>query len=192
MLSISRPLFVLLLAAGPALALEPADPRTCAVGDIGCESGFTAPSPLGTDKDDRRDIERKTPVRPAGAPAALGPAGGTPHGTLLQPGATLYGRSEDYLKSNTVVLRMQADCNLVAYQTTGAVWASNTNRKGSDCHAVMQADGNLVVYSGAGRSLWASATNHHPGGRLVVQDDGNVVIYTGTKPQWATNTVIHR
>lgn len=191
MTSIRHPLWALILAASPVLALEASDPRTCAVGDIGCESGFNAPPPLGTDKDTRVDPDRAAKGRQKNLPVAFGPAGGTMRGTQLQPGAALYGRSNDYLRSSNVMFRMQSDCNLVAYRyPTDPVWASHTDKKGTDCRAVMQADGNLVVYTGAGKALWASATTRYPGSRLAVQDDGNVVIYTGTQPRWATNTMI--
>jgi hypothetical protein len=186
-------LLALFLAAGPALALEPSNPLTCGVGDVACESGIDRQPPLPPLQDNRPDPDRVGHRTPTNRPVRFGPAGGTARGTELQPGATLYGRSNDYLLSSTVMLRMQSDCNLVAYQyPTNPVWASHTDRKGADCRAVMQSDGNLVVYTGAGKALWASGTAKRPGGRLVAQDDGNVVVYIGTQPQWATNTMIHR
>lgn len=182
----------LLLATGPALALDTPKER-CGVGDVGCDSGMTLPGPPGTDKDPAVIDPDGIGKRPYNGPVPFGPTGGTPRGVELKPGEALYGRSNDFLKSGTVMLVMQGDCNLVAYQyPTHAAWASHTDKKGSDCRAVMQADGNLVVYTGAGKALWASGTSKHPGGRLVAQDDGNVVVYTGTQPRWATNTMIRR
>jgi GH25 family lysozyme M1 (1,4-beta-N-acetylmuramidase) len=82
---------------------------------------------------------------------------------------------------------MQGDGNLVLYQGTSPLWASNTVGKGGRT-AVMQADGNFVVYALGNAPRWASNTNGNPGASLVVQNDGNVVIYDSGKPIWASNT----
>ena len=57
-------------------------------------------------------------------------------------------------------LTMQADGNLVAYDSTNkAIWASNTNGKGvAPYYFVMQADRNAVIY-GAKGATWATNTN---------------------------------
>ncbi|KAK1312265.1 hypothetical protein QJS10_CPA07g00473 [Acorus calamus] len=84
---------------------------------------------------------------------------------------------------------MQSDCNLVLYDGSGAVWASNTNGKGSSCVLRMQSDGNLVIYAAGGRAVWASNTNRGSGNYLcVLQNDRNVVIYAGRSAIWATGT----
>jgi len=76
--------------------------------------------------------------------------------------------------NGTYRLALQRDGNLVLYDTRGALWASNTERRGVT-EAVMQEDGNLVAKAGV-RPVWASGTDRHPGARLVVQDDGSLVI----------------
>lgn len=193
MKSFVHPLLALCLVAGPALALDKSDPLSCAVGDVACDSGIDAPGAPGLDKDGRVIDPDGIGKRPANRPLAFGPRGGTARGVELKPGETLYGRSNDYLKSGGVMFVMQWDCNLVAYQyPMHAAWVSHTDRKGTDCRAVMQRDGNLVVYTGAGKAVWASGTSKFAGGRLVAQDDGNVVVYTGMQPRWATNTMIRR
>ena len=84
---------------------------------------------------------------------------------------------------------MQHDGNLVCYQGSKAVWASNTCNKGSGpYHLVLQEDRNLVVYRNAGSVIWTTHT-HGRGeapARLVMQDDGNIVIYGNNgKVTWA-------
>lgn len=155
----------------------------------GIEGGMKVPVP-GWHGDPRRDI--KHPPRQAVIAASPILPGGTSHGSELQPGQTLFGRSEDQISSSTVLFRMQNDCNLVAYHRSGAVWASHTNGKGRDCRAMMQGDGNLVVYDGSCRALWASKTQRFPGAHLLAREDGNVVIYSGTKAPWSTNTWFRR
>ncbi|KAL5697716.1 hypothetical protein ACHQM5_028833 [Ranunculus cassubicifolius] len=88
------------------------------------------------------------------------------------------------------VLTMQGDCNLVLYDG-GAIWASGTNGRGSNCYVEMQTDGNLVIYTPGRRAIWASNTNR--GGSasyyLSLQCDRNLVIYTpGGTAIWATGT----
>ena len=84
---------------------------------------------------------------------------------------------------------MQNDGNLVLYNTTGPLWASNTAGN-PGAYAVLQGgDGNFVVYAANGTALWNSATGGNPGDRLAVQPDGNVVIYSsGGTGLFATNT----
>ncbi|KAK1297904.1 hypothetical protein QJS10_CPB14g01188 [Acorus calamus] len=86
---------------------------------------------------------------------------------------------------------MQGDCNLVLYDSGRAVWASNTNGKGSSCVLRMQNDGNLVIYAAGGRAVWASNTNIGTGNYFcALQNDRNVVIYVGRRPIWATGTQV--
>jgi hypothetical protein len=85
-------------------------------------------------------------------------------------------------------LIMQGDGNLVLYQGSTALWASNTAGTAAD-EAIMQGDGNFVVYTSSGSALWASGTAGNPGAYLVVQNDGNVVVYSASGAAlWATGT----
>ena len=85
----------------------------------------------------------------------------------------------------------QGDGNLVVYSNGNAVWASNTDNKGTGPYKlVMQADGNLVLYDNS-RALWASNTDNKGSGpyRAYMQDDCNFVVYDNTsRPLWASNT----
>jgi hypothetical protein len=85
-------------------------------------------------------------------------------------------------------LIMQGDGNLVLYQGSTALWASNTAGSAAT-EAIMQGDGNFVLYSSSGAALWASGTNGNSGADLVVQNDGNVVIYSAAGAAlWSTGT----
>jgi hypothetical protein len=89
---------------------------------------------------------------------------------------------------NRFTLSMQYDGNLVLYQGSQALWASNTfNSQGYA--GVMQSDGNFVLYDVNQRALFASNTWGRPGSRLALQNDGNLVVYdTSNRPLWASNT----
>jgi hypothetical protein len=85
-------------------------------------------------------------------------------------------------------LTMQGDGNLVLYQGSTALWASNTAGTAAD-EAIMQGDGNFVVYTSAGSALWASNTAGNPGADLLMQNDGNLVVYSASGTAlWATGT----
>jgi len=92
----------------------------------------------------------------------------------------------------TFELVLQSDGNLVIYNHTRALWASNTDIH-NPTQAIMQTDGNFVIYSG-GHALWATGTNGQSGGPyLCFQNDGNLVIYAGAfdcggYPLWASGT----
>ena len=126
---------------------------------------------------------------PAGTAAPSNCAGSvsTACGTLtanheLTSGQSLTSCNGDY------TLTMQGDGNLVLYQGSTALWASNTAGTAAD-EAIMQGDGNFVVYTSAGTPLWASGTAGNPGADLVVQNDGNVVVYSAAGAAlWATGT----
>jgi hypothetical protein len=77
-----------------------------------------------------------------------------------------------------------SDGNLVEYQSSTPLWASNSEGHEGD-YLVMQDDGNLVLYSATRSPLWASGTYGHPGAHFAVQDDGNIVVYDGSTPLWA-------
>lgn len=116
-------------------------------------------------------------------------------GAFLAPNQSLVGELNDQISTAEVRFVMQHDCNLVAYQGSKPVWATNTNGKGSHCVAIMQHDGNLVLLRGGdGKVLWASGTHRNPGAWLSAQWDGNVVLYpkgqaAAGRALWATNTV---
>src|SRR6202020_771621 len=85
-------------------------------------------------------------------------------------------------------LIMQGDGNLVLYEGSAALWASNTVGSGAD-KAIMQGDGNFVLYTSAGTPVWASDTAGNTGAYLTVQNDGNVVIYSASGAAlWSTGT----
>jgi hypothetical protein len=118
-------------------------------------------------------------------------------GATLDPNKSLQGSRSDFIAaiSGAAHFVMQGDCNLVLYHGDRAVWASNTDGKGNNCHADMQGDGNLVVYGGGHEVIWASNTDGNPGAYLIAQNDGNVVIYRqghqdSGNALWATDTVI--
>ncbi|PTQ26433.1 hypothetical protein MARPO_1717s0001 [Marchantia polymorpha] len=101
--------------------------------------------------------------------------------------------SGQFVMSQNRVYRfiMQADCNLVLYQTgVGPLWDSNTIGSASDCYMELQSDGDAVVYGG-GVARWASGTGGRNDGahRIDVQDDGSTVMYNeANEAIWATNT----
>jgi hypothetical protein len=85
-------------------------------------------------------------------------------------------------------LIMQGDGNLVLYQGSTALWASNTVGSGGD-EAIMQGDGNFVVCTSSGSPVWSSGTAGNAGAYLDVQNDGNVVIYSASgSALWSTGT----
>ena len=85
-------------------------------------------------------------------------------------------------------LIMQGDGNLVLYQGSTALWASNTVGSGAD-EAILQGDGNFVLYTSSGTPVWASNTAGNTGAYLNVQNDGNVVVYSASGAAlWSTGT----
>ena len=85
-------------------------------------------------------------------------------------------------------LIMQGDGNLVLYQGSTALWASNTVGSGAD-EAILQGDGNFVLYTSSGTPVWASNTAGNTGAYLQVQNDGNVVVYSASGSMlWSTGT----
>ncbi|MEY9894860.1 hypothetical protein ABIA31_008548 [Catenulispora sp. MAP5-51] len=88
-------------------------------------------------------------------------------------------------------LVLQGDGNLVLYQGSTPLWASNTVGQAS-ANAIMQGDGNFVVYDGSGKPLWASNTAGNSGAYLSVQNDGNTVIFSASGATlWSTGTGGH-
>jgi hypothetical protein len=86
-------------------------------------------------------------------------------------------------------LTMQADGNLVLYDRSSPLWASDTvGRRG---YAVMQSDGNFVMYDWNGQPLWSTNTHGNPHAYLAMQRDGNAVVYHEPgRPVWATDTAV--
>jgi Listeria-Bacteroides repeat domain (List_Bact_rpt) len=85
-------------------------------------------------------------------------------------------------------LTLQKDGNLVIYDGTTGVWASNTVGKGAIRLEMQASDGNLVLYDAAGKAVWDSNTAGNPGAFAQMQDDGNLVILDGTTHIWETRT----
>ncbi|HWA32819.1 MAG TPA: DUF4476 domain-containing protein, partial [Cyclobacteriaceae bacterium] len=59
--------------------------------------------------------------------------------------------------NNATIATMQADGNLVIYNGTRAVWASNSTGN-LNASLVLQDDGNLVIYAAGNRAVWATNT----------------------------------
>jgi hypothetical protein len=95
----------------------------------------------------------------------------------LQPDQSLWSTNGQYR------LIEQGDGNLVAYQGSGVLWASNTAGH-PGARTVMQGDGNLVVYAANGAALFATHTEGTPADTLIMQNDGNLVIYGGGRAIW--------
>ena len=93
--------------------------------------------------------------------------------------------------SNSCFLILQADGNLVLYQTNNsqALWASGTDGKASSS-AIMQGDGNFVIYDVSGNALWASNTPTGYGGSfLTVIDQGYITIISPNDANvWASSS----
>jgi len=101
-------------------------------------------------------------------------------------------------KNGKWTLVMQNDGNLVEYkQHRGAVWASNTWRRGANGGSgnkmVLQNDGNLVIYDSRNSAIWASNTwtsqwrSKYPF-YLYLQHDGHLIIKDKNgNIHWKTN-----
>ncbi len=105
-------------------------------------------------------------------------------GSELNAGHSITSPDEQYR------LSMQADGNLVVYNSVGTgVWETGTIPSGS--YLAMQADGNLVVYNASGAPLWASNTAGNPGAYLVLGDDGELVVDSPSgEPLWAADAIL--
>ncbi len=81
-------------------------------------------------------------------------------------------------------LVMQGDGNLVEYDGTTVVWASNTAGTGN--YVEMQGDGNFVVYSSANAALFASNTAGNTSSSLVLGNNGVLSVVSSTgQTLWA-------
>lgn len=101
-------------------------------------------------------------VNAGGTSAAAGPASATTQPPLtadlvFNGGELVLAGGQEKVATN-LVLRYQADGNLVLYEPGGnALWSTNTPGRScsTGCSAVFQADGNLVLYQN-GQVYWAS------------------------------------
>ncbi|XP_078435664.1 mannose-specific lectin-like [Wolffia australiana] len=90
-------------------------------------------------------------------------------------------------------LTMQSDCNLVLYDRTLPVGASNTYSRGVNCYALFVYDGILKVFDGSSKLLWASGPDSPEIGVwslnyiLILQPDRNVVVHGPIL--WSTNNI---
>lgn len=134
------------------------------------------------------------PAPPApSTPAPPGPPSALPGQTMAQDKILKSGTATDKLTSPNAKYKlvMQTDGNLVVYDGTRPIWASNTNGKGvGPYQATMQDDGNLVVYDSTRKPLWASNTYRKGVApyRAVMQDDGNFVVYAGATATWSSKS----
>ncbi len=108
----------------------------------------------------------------------------------LMPGQQLNNNQSIVSADGRFRLTMQPDGNLVIYQGSQALWATNTWGK-PVTRTAMQNDGNLVLYDNNSAVYWASNTWTYGGGYLVMQNDGNLVIYQGGLARWASGTCCH-
>ncbi|HEX3786081.1 MAG TPA: beta-galactosidase [Pseudonocardiaceae bacterium] len=127
------------------------------------------------------------------------PAGTPTPASCAPPAACGTLTANEYLGSNGALtscdgrfnLIMQSDGNLVLYEGSTVLWASNTVNS-SATKAILQGDGNFVLYTSAGAAVWASGTSGNSGASLTVGDDGNVIIASSTGTTlWSTNTGGH-
>src|SRR5262249_40641406 len=100
------------------------------------------------------------------------------------------GTSQDNVAScdGTYHMFMQKDGNLVVYNSTAPVWASNTMGSFGGT-AVMQADGNLVVYTATGVAVWSSNTAGNPGAFFVLDTLGRAFVYSTAVNDWIWSSV---
>jgi hypothetical protein len=127
---------------------------------------------------------------PAGTPAPSSCPTAPACGTLT---ANQYLAANQSLTScdGRFALILQGDGNLVLYEGSTALWASNTVNS-SAVRAILQGDGNFVLYTASGTPVWASDTAGNAGAQLVLQNDGNLVVDSASGTVlWATNTGGH-
>jgi hypothetical protein len=87
-------------------------------------------------------------------------------------------------------LGLQGDGNMVVYQGSNPLWASNTVGI-TPAQGEMLPTGNFVLYDAMGKPLWATNSDGNPGANLLMQDDGNLVIYGAQGPVWNSATCCH-
>lgn len=106
---------------------------------------------------------------------------------LLGYGENLYSNQSVTSSDGRFTLVMQGDGNLVTYQGSQAIWASNTaDTPVTRCS--MQVDGNLVLYDDAGAAHWHTGTYQYPGAYLTIQDNGALTIIHNNIERWRSGT----
>ncbi|MFF2743976.1 trypsin-like serine protease [Kitasatospora sp. NPDC058048] len=108
--------------------------------------------------------------------------------TKIKPG--------QWFQSQTAVVEMQADGNLVRYRRADAEPTWNTNTAGNKgAWAYVQTDGNFVLYKSDGNpaagtgALWGSNTWGQNGAFLKLQDDGTFALYKKNAAETVANSV---
>jgi hypothetical protein len=166
------------------------------VGKVAAQCGGLTSPPGGFQYEVVGDTDLQPEFQPAALTAVLGVtepailrAATTPTAcTDMFGGQGLYPNQSISSCDGRFDLVLQSDGNLVLYQGTTPLWASNTVGRNS-AEAIMQDDGNFVLYDATGAPIWASNTQGYPGAYLAVQNDGNLVVYSATNaPLWASNT----
>ncbi len=122
-----------------------------------------------------QEIASPTTLQSTAAPGKTAPS--------LASGTTLTSQNGVYR------LVMQTDGNLALYQSSTAIWSSNTTNIAAGGSAYMQTDGNFVVYDVNNIPRFRTNTDGNPGDKLVLQDNGDLVIYSSTNVSlWHANT----
>ena len=105
---------------------------------------------------------------------------------ILSSGDRLQVNQSICSDSKKYCLILQADNNLVLYESgSRALWSSGTSGTGA-ITAIMQEDGNFVLYTPEGKAVWSTQRNNS-GSYLSIQDDGNIVLYY-PKAIWQSGT----
>lgn len=106
-------------------------------------------------------------------------------GTQIGPsGSLMFGAN---LTAGSYKLILQTDGNLVEYNGTTAVWATNTSGSGS-AELRLQADGNLVLYDANGKANCATNTQGNAPGWLILSNTGTLNLYNGSGTLiWSNN-----
>ncbi|SMG36970.1 choice-of-anchor D domain-containing protein [Paraburkholderia susongensis] len=130
----------------------------------------------------------------SGTVTVSGSSAGTQAVSIKGTGASSTALSGNYAANSTPVysanqqysLIMQSDCNLVIYKgadvLSNAVWATDTNGKGSSCYLGVQSDGNLIVYGSGGVIEWQASTGGHSAQPTFIELDNSGILhmYLGT------------
>ncbi|XP_077252020.1 mannose-specific lectin-like [Tasmannia lanceolata] len=97
----------------------------------------------------------------------------------------------EYLVEGFYLFIMQKDCNLVLYESTEPLWASNTAGSALNCSCHLDKYGNLKIETSDSNTLWESKSGSVFSSHfvLVLQKDRNLVIYGGNV--WSTSTEIN-
>ncbi|MFJ5234898.1 hypothetical protein ACIQBJ_34045, partial [Kitasatospora sp. NPDC088391] len=95
-----------------------------------------------------------------------------------------------WAQSQSSVLEMQSDGNLVEYRRSDGVpvWDSNTWGN-NGAYLVVQPDGNSVLCKSDNSPLWHTGTWQYGGAYLKLQDDGRLNVYKNTGTENTVDTV---